>query len=219
MKKILLLLILILCIFITSCGKREPNHSDSTVDGIPFEYYNSFDFNKESYDLYIVDNPILLNNDILDEMLLVSYRFDKFQKENTKTWIINYNKEYNYISNIQNKNQEFLNEFYSQILGILDKYEYSLGTNLTLHENGLVLNYEYIVDLNKEFSELFIIDLYIPFRIFNTNKNQTYFINVPVKTFLGYRNNNQIELVYEDNNAIVLNYELFISLSNINENI
>ena len=114
---------------------------------------------------------------------------------------------------------EFLNEFYSQILGILDKYEYSLGTNLTLHENGLVLNYEYIVDLNKEFSELFIIDLYIPFRIFNTNKNQTYFINVPVKTFLGYRNNNQIELVYEDNNAIVLNYELFISLSNINENI
>ena len=100
MKKILLLLILILCIFITSCGKREPNHSDSIVDGIPFEYYNSFDFNEESYDLYIVDNPILLNNDILDEMLLVSYRFDKFQKENTKTWIINYNKEYNYISNI-----------------------------------------------------------------------------------------------------------------------
>ena len=152
-------------------------------------------------------------------MLLVSYRFDKFQKENTKTWIINYNKEYNYISNIQNINQEFLNEFYSQILGILDKYEYSLGTNLTPHENGLVLNYEYIIDLNKEFSELFIIDLYIPFRIFNTNKNQTYFINVPVKTFLGYRNNNQIELVYEDNNAIVLNYELFISLPNINENI
>ncbi len=219
MKKILLLLILILCIFITSCAKREPNHSDSTVDGIPFEYYNSFDFNEESYDLYIVDNPILLNNDILDEMLLVSYRYDKFQKENTKTWIINYNKEYNYISNIQNKNQEFLNEFYSQILGILDKYEYSLGTNLTPHENGLVLNYEYIVDLNKEFSELFIIDLYIPFRIFNANKNQTYFINVPVKTFLGYRNNNQIELVYEDNNAIVLNYELFISLSNITENI
>lgn len=218
MKKILLLLILILCIFITSC-KKETCHSDNTVDGIPFEYYNSFDFNEESYDLYIVDNPILLNNDILDEMLLVSYRYDKFQKENTKTWIINYNKEYNYISNIQNKNPEFLNEFYSQILGILDKYEYSLGTNLTPHENGLVLNYEYIVDLNKEFSELFIIDLYIPFRIFNANKNQTYFINVPVKTFLGYRNNNQIELVYEDNNAIVLNYELFISLSNINENI
>ena len=219
MKKILLLLILILCIFITSCAKREPNHSDSTVDGIPFEYYNSFHFNEELYDLYIVDNPILLNNDILDEMLLVSYRFDKFQKENTKTWIINYNKEYNYISNIQNKNQEFLNEFYSQILGILGKYEYSLGINLSVYENGLVLNKEYIIDLSKEFNELFIIDLYIPFRIFNANKNQTYFINVPVKTFLGYRNNNQIELVYEDNNAIVLNYELFISLSNINENI
>lgn len=219
MKKILLLLIFVSCIFITSCGKKEGSNDSLNSDGIPFEYYTSFKSGNETYDLYIINNPLLFDVEILNEMFLVSYKYNKFQKENSSNWIINYYKEYHYYVNDNSISQEFLNDFYNQILDTIDLYEESLEISLDLYEDGHILNNEYIIDLQKEFSELFLIDLYIPYRIINKTTYQTYLINIPVKTFLGYRNNNQIELVYDDAKTVVLYYDLFISSTNVKENI
>ena len=219
MKKILLLLIFVSCIFITSCGKKEGSNDSLNFDGIPFEYYTSFKSSNETYDLYIINNPLLFDVEILNEMFLVSYKYNKFQKENSSNWIINYYKEYHYYVNDNSISQEFLNDFYNQILDTIDLYEKSLEISLDLYEDGHILNNEYIIDLQKEFSELFLIDLYIPYRIINKTTYQTYLINIPVKTFLGYRNNNQIELVYDDAKTVVLYYDLFISSTNVKENI
>ena len=219
MKKILLLLIFVSCIFITSCGKKEGSNDSLNPDGIPFEYYTSFKSSNETYDLYIINNPLLFDVEILNEMFLVSYKYNKFQKENSSNWIINYYKEYHYYVNDNSISQEFLNNFYNQILDTIDLYEESLEISLDLYEDGHILNNEYIIDLQKEFSELLLIDLYIPYRIINKTTYQTYLINIPVKTFLGYRNNNQIELVYNDAKSVVLYYDLFISSTNVKENI
>lgn len=219
MKKILLLLIIVSCTFITSCGKKEGSNDFMNPDGIPFEYYLSFESSNETYDLYIIKNPLLFDGDILNEMYLVNYSYDIFEKEESSNWIINYYKDYHYYVNDNSINQEFLNDFYNQVQDTIDQYEESLGISLELYEDGHSLNNEFIIDLKKEFSELYLIDLYIPYRIINKTTYQTYLINIPVKTFLGYRNNNQIELIYDNNKTVVLDYELFISSKNVKENI
>lgn len=218
MKKILLLLIIVSCTFITSC-KKEGSNDSMNPDGIPFEYYLSFESSNETYDLYIIKNPLLFDGDILNEMYLVNYSYDIFEKEESSNWIINYYKNYHYYVNDISINQEFLNDFYNQVQDTIDQYEESLGISLELYEDGHSLNNEFIIDLKKEFSELYLIDLYIPYRIINKTTYQTYLINIPVKTFLGYRNNNQIELIYDNNKTVVLDYELFISSKNVKENI
>ena len=215
MKKILLLLILITCVFVTSCNAKGNKNDVPNSDGIPFEYYSTFESENEIYKLYIIKDPLLYTNEFINEMFLLNYEYKTFKKENTNNWILNYHKEYHYIVD-NNLNQEFLKSFNVAILETIAIYEESLGITLDLYEDGFIFNSEYKIEQSKEFSELYVVDLFIPYRVINNTTNQTYLINVPMKTFLGYRNNNQVELYYSDNKIETIDYNIFISLTNIN---
>lgn len=218
MKRILIFSVLILSLsLLHGCGKKDNAHSDGINDGVPFNYYTSFEYENNQYDLYKVVDPMIITDQLYGNIYKLEYYYNVFKKTNTSSeWIINYYQQYDYLISNNNLNENIIDIFYNNITNTLNEYETSLNIELEYFKDSTLLQKEFKINLNKEFNEVFVIDLYIPFKLINKTLNQTYTISVPVKTFLAYRNNDLITIVYNNELFYTLNYNEFISLSNVN---
>lgn len=218
MKRILIFSVLILSLcLLHGCGKKDNAHSDGINDGVPFNYYTSFEYENNQYDLYKVVDPMIITDQLYGNIYKLEYYYNVFKKTNTSSeWIINYYQQYDYLISNNNLNENIIDIFYNNITNTLNEYETSLNIELEYFKDSTLLQKEFKINLNKEFNEVFVIDLYIPFKLINKTLNQTYTISVPVKTFLAYRNNDLITIVYNNELFYTLNYSEFISLSNVN---
>lgn len=218
MKRILIFSVLILSLsLLHGCKKKDNAHSDGINDGVPFNYYTSFEYENNQYDLYKVVDPMIITDQLYGNIYKLEYYYNVFKKTNTSSeWIINYYQQYDYLISNNNLNENIIDIFYNNITNTLNEYETSLNIELEYFKDSTLLQKEFKINLNKEFNEVFVIDLYIPFKLINKNLNQTYTISVPVKTFLAYRNNDLITIVYNNELFYTLNYNEFISLSNVN---
>ena len=68
--------------------------------------------------------------------------------------------------------------------------------------------------MNKEFESVFVIDLYLPYKLRNVITNEEYIFNVPIKSFLAYKHNDVICVIFDQEN-ILLDYNTFISSVNV----
>ena len=64
-----------------------------------------------------------------------------------------------------------------------------------------------------EFTSVIAIDIYLPYQLINQTSNETYIIYVPIKSFLAYKNNDEIKIPLEED--LILNYDSFIAFSNV----
>ena len=98
------------------------------------------------------------------------------------------------------------------IKDLLLNYEQKLDIIFEIPVNNSKEEREYVINNNILFEKLYIIDLYIPFRIINESTNQIYYISIPVKNFLAYQQEDDLTIYY-DEKKVILDYNKFISSS------
>lgn len=211
MKKISYAFLFLLILVLTSCGSYD---NDTNTDGIPFVYYDSFVFEDITYEVYEVENIYLFNNENLDNQI-IKYEYEELERNplSTDEWIINYLQDYDYHMNQIKVEKDVVNKMYENIYNSIIKFEENLKIDLEYYPSDRLIEREFLVDETKEYTSILLIDLLIPYRLVNTKTDQTNIIYIPVKTSLAYRNNDVLEIVF-DNLIINVNYSDFISLSN-----
>lgn len=211
MKRISYIFLVLLILVLASCGSYS---DENNTDGIPFVYYDTFVYENVSYEVYEVESVYLINSDSLDNQV-IKYEYQELEKDPllTDEWIINYLQDYDYHMNQIRVEKDVINKLYENIYDSIIKFEESLQIDLEYYPNDRLIEREFVVDSNKEYTSVLLIDLLIPYRLVNVSNNQTNIIYIPVKTSLAYRNNDSLELVFDDL-TISVSYNDFISLSN-----
>lgn len=201
---IMFIFIIFSLLFITGCGAVQYAPFEE-LNGIPFEYYNTFNYNNETYTLYNVsDEYITIKNGS------IFYSYEKYQEPNYNTWTINYIEKYQY--KVFNRYESTLTDdeidFFNQsIQDLLNHYQEKLNINFDLYELNQEIEKEFTIVNNDQYSSIYIMDMYIPFRIEKDNSYNIYIILVPVKTLIFYELNETIKVEYED----VINEEFDIN--------
>lgn len=210
-RKISCLFILLLIMILASCGFDPIDASD----GIPFIYYDTFTYEDVSYDIFEVEKIYLLDaNERVNQV--IKYDSQEIKKEDgflTDEWIINYQQDYDYQMSLINVKKEVINKMYEEIEDSIKKFEGILNITLEYSPEERLIEREFVVDKNKEFTSVLLVDLLIPYRLVNNQTNQTNIIYIPVKSSLCYLNNEMVELIFDDV-VIKMNYGDFINLSN-----
>ncbi len=210
-RKISCIFILLLIMVLASCGFDPIDASD----GIPFIYYDTFTYEDVSYDIFEVEKIYLIDaNERVNQV--IKYDSQEIKKEDgflTDEWIINYQQDYDYQMSLINVDKEVINKMYEEIEDSIKKFEGILNITLEYSEEERLIEREFVVDKNKEFTSVLLVDLLIPYRLVNNQTNQTNIIYIPVKSSLCYLNNEIVELIFDDV-VIKMNYGDFINLSN-----
>lgn len=204
-KKLLLTIFLIIITFcIASCSKVP----GGSIGGYPLRLYDEFILDEKKYEIFILpEDEIDLNEDYY------TYFYKEYKSEDVYSWTINYYDTYEYLLNRQDISAEEIKVFSDKIQNVLKIYEEKLKISFELHNHKTNLRKEYTITDFNQYEAIYIIDMYIPFRL-NIDYN-TYIISVPVKTIIGYQIGNQIKLTYNDDIVISIPYLEFINGSNV----
>ncbi len=216
-KKRIFIFILFLFAIITLNGCNAKGDFENIANNeIPFNYYRSFTLNDNMYDLYCIKNPKLFDQEFSDEMLLIRYfykQYDKIDINKYHNWRINTLYQYEYLVDVE-LNNELLEMFNNNIVEKLNEYQISLGINFEYYNEKKIIEKEFKIDQSKTYEYVYLIDLYIPFKLINRNMNQIYNINIPVKTILAYQGFDQMEFIYEEF-VLTTDYHSFFSFDNV----
>lgn len=210
LRKIFLLIISIISLTsLISCASNTDKYKPN--DGVPYKKYQSLEYDNTKYSIYCLEYDLtfeeLLLNDMIDKF---NYTYKELEKKESNTWIINYYHINKYLTD--ELSIELIDQVYSLVKNLLSNYENILDIVFTIPVNNSEEEREYIIDNSIIFEKLYIIDLYIPFRIINESTNQIYYISIPVKNFLAYQQEDDLTLYY-DEKKVVLDYNKFISSS------
>ena len=183
-KKLLLSIFLIVITFcIASCSKNP----SGSISGYPFRLYDEFVLGGKTYEIFVLpEEAIDLNEHYY------TYLYKEYKSEDVYSWTINYYDTYEYLLSRQDISDEELKVFSDKIQSVLKIYEEKLKISFELHNHKTNLRKEYTIINFNQYEAIYLIDMYIPFRLNIDYK--TYFISVPVKTLIGYKVGNQIKL-------------------------
>lgn len=216
LKKKIICSLVILCLLLSiSCSSRELNNR---IDSVNFNYLTSIKLdNDEEVEVYKLENynQVFYSYRNLDISLVMNNN----KYDTSKEWIVNYIYRYDYVVNSENISEnlyEYLKdniikninevggfhnkEFITKKNGEVEEREINV-TSMIIDEcekNGLNHN-----DLNID--KVMIFDMYIPYKIKYTNSFQTYVVAIPVYSFLGFKNNNNLILdgnIYDYNDFL-----------------
>lgn len=209
-KYSLLFLFIAITLLMVGCSAKGPDH---VVDGNFFVFNCKFEYDDHIYEIYSLSSVDLFSDDgqSLNNELVFTYT--EKEKIEASTWIINYYDYNDYIVTKDNIDKELLDVFYDRVKDSLIDYGNDLNIEFDLNYDHEMIEKEFVVDLENEYSSIMIVDLYIPFKI---NGYQTFNVYVPVKTFLAYRNNDLVLLKFNEY-ELSMPYEVFVSLSNVKE--
>lgn len=234
-KNIFILLVIICLLTLTSCasgggnasgdmGGDNPGGSIPSMDNDFKDMFEDLSFNqvmKYTYNdsVYIIKElkditPIdELSNNNLSNYIFVIKEYDKIKDENVSNWTVNYKIDVSkYLTNIQLE-EEFIYNFYSKIESSLNANKIRTSIDIEFYDNIFEIEKELPVDMKKDFTSVFSIDVYLPYQVINQNTSDVFYINVPIKSFLAYKNNDEITISLEED--LILSYEIFIAASNV----
>lgn len=206
------LLFLIITISILSgcgAGGSFANGPQGEIHGIPYEYNKTFNALGEDYSLLIINDFEYISLDYSSSSV-IHYMFKEYRKPDASYWTINYYENNQYIIDPNTLKKEVLNEFYKNINDVLIIYENHLGLKFDAIQDEKVIEKELSTNNLNGCESILVIDILIPFKIINKSNNVSYLIYVPVKTVLGYKYNDELQIVYNDKNIQTINYHHFI---------
>lgn len=209
MRKLYCLLLIIVVLFISSCGGAPvTNGAHPSIDGTTFNYFTSFSYENIEYQISF---PI--NN---NESSFYLYEETKY-KTTMKTWVINYyyDSEY-YYDEYFNENEEVLVSLYEALLANKSEIDTLIGFEIDLHHP--IIESEEEVALNNIFEDEIVcvfVDKYLPIRLKNSYKNYSYTISIPIKRLYLAKSNNMIESPI---NGEIISWEDFLAIPNMSEN-
>lgn len=192
MNKIMKIIPLILLILIlTSCASAR---DDATPDAIPFNLLDEIEISETEkatiYEISDIEN--------------VYYVYEQFTKPDSTTWIINYIYSYEYIVDDENIPIFLYDHLYDTVTASLDRIQEEFNIEFKYNKDGFSEEREVVIDDIKEEDEVFLIDLYIPYKITyqdGMNKND-YVVMIPVYTFLSLKNGDNISFNNETYNFV-----------------
>ena len=202
-KNIFILLVIICLLTLTSCasgggsaggdmGGDTPGGSIPSMDNDFKDMFEDLSFNqvmKYTYNdsVYIIKElkditPIdELSNNNLSNYIFVIKEYDKIKDENVSNWTVNYKIDVSkYLTNIQLE-EEFIYNFYSKIESSLNANKIRTSIDIEFYDNIFEIEKELPVDMKKDFTSVFSIDVYLPYQVINQNTSDVFYINVPIK--------------------------------------
>ena len=218
-KKIFLSFIfLLLVVALIGCASNPGFKDDapSSPDGIPFYQYKTFEYNGDLYEIYRLETIDFIDSSINNSISTLKYYYTEYEKLETSSWTINYFQDLKRFISLESTDRELIECFYTNIKDTINEYDKLLEIDLEIYTDETNFEKEFIVDFQQSFSSVLVIDVYLPYRLINKTTNETYNFNVPVKSFLAYRNNDSLRILC-DNINFEIKYSDFISLSNVTE--
>ena len=213
--KYISLIILFIAFFITGCASTSPNDKgENAIDGVAYYQYKQFEFEEILYSIYSLEKVNFIDEAIEYEYSALKYFYTEYNKLNVNEWTLNYYQDTLRKFNDPNTPKELFKTFYLNIQDSLNEYQKELGLIFDKYENEADFEKEFIVDMSKDFQSILIIDLYLPYQLKNENSKQIYYLNVPVKSCIAYRNGDYLSFEYDNKNITIL-YEAFISLNDV----
>ena len=237
MKKIFISLIILCMFLLTSCAaggnvypespndESEPGFSPSEKDplnglegNIKAEFTQVMKYT-HSDSTYLIKElteitPInQLTNDNLSNYIYIIKEYKNNLDSSLSNWSINYRQDVSKIICSKDLEQDFILDFYQKIESSLNTFEIKTKIEIDYYENLFEIEKELPVNMEIEFTSVIAIDIYLPYQLINQTSNETYIIYVPIKSFLAYKNNDEIKIPLEED--LILNYDSFIAFSNV----
>ncbi len=210
-------IIILLLIIVSSCAAGAPggnkDEAQGPSDGIPYYQYKTFVYNEETYLIYRPETVDFIDGGINKYTPTLKYYYTEYQKVDASLWTINYYQDIKRFMSLDSTDKGLIECFYTNIKNSLLEYDALLNFDLEIYESIDDAEKEFVVDMQNTFTSVLVIDVYIPYQLVNQKTHQTYDFNVPVKSFLAYRNNDKLKVVCDDL-IFEINYSEFISLSN-----
>lgn len=201
------IIIICLLLILASCGKNNANVIDGEVnyfiDGIAFDYVNTFYLEDEKYDFYMPNN--------ISESLFYLYEEGDI-KSNCETITINYsfNNQYIFNNDLTSLQKERLYEILNYSKGRIDSATNFISTIYKFDE--FVTEEVTLTNESKEEISFVILTTYLPLKFKKDNK--MYIISVPLKNqYLTLKN----DLIYNPFTLELTNYDSFKNLHNVKE--
>lgn len=207
---LILVIILVACSAAPGAGKDE---NAGPADGIPYYQYKTFTYNDEQYLIYRPERIVFIDQGINNYTPTLKYYYTEYEKIDASIWTINYYQDIKRFISLDSTDQGLIECFYTNIKNSIIEYDNELNIDLEMYESNTNFEKEFVVDMQNTFSTVLVIDAYIPYQLRNQTTNQTYNFNVPVKSFLAYRNNDKLKVICDDL-SFEISYSEFISLSN-----
>lgn len=198
--KIIILIISI--ILFTGCNAPVgSNDLSEMLNGMPYSFYKTYQLQNNEYTIYALDKESI---DILNGTIVYVYeQYNSSQfKENINTWTINYvtTNQYYIYNRYNTLSDDVINNFNIQIEDILKQYEQKLLIDFELYNNNQEIEKEFTINNLGLYDNIYIIDMYIPFIIEDVKYNEVYTILIPVNSFVGYEQNDNMQFIYNKDN-------------------
>lgn len=226
-KHINIVFILVLAFFLLTCcsasSKGDYENNNPSIDennkDVSYQLYKNFSYGDEIYQIYKIENAITFDELIVSKnnnLKYVVYEYDNVYDDTLapSSWIINYQQEISQIINNNSYSNDLLNEINHQIKMSIYEYELVLDMKLDFYDDLFSIEKELKVESSYQADTILAIDLYIPYQIKISSTNETFTIYIPVKSFLGYKNNNTVICVYDDKTKEI-SYDDFININNV----
>jgi len=209
-KKLIIYIFLIISILVLNgCGASQSPNAD--LSGVHYKYYTEYTYNNETYIIYFLqDNQVnYLNGSIY-------YEYKEYDRSEVDTWIINYIDNYQYkIYNAYSKlENEEIKQFSNNITECLNHFENLLNIQFDIYEDETKVEKEFIIHDNG-YEKLYLLDMYIPFKLEKSYTRESFTILVPVKTVLGYEKDSEIYINFTTNITKTINKNEFMNSNNV----
>lgn len=201
-------LIIIFFLFtLVACGSNNAGAIEKDtnyfIDGIAFNYVNTFYIEDEEYDFYIPNS--------INESLFYLYS-ESGIKSNCETLTINYsfNNQYIFKNDLTSLQKERLYEILNYSKGTIDNATNFISTIYKFDE--FVTEEAILTNKSKEEISFVILTTYLPLKF--KKDNRMYVISVPLKNqYLLLKN----DLIYNPFTLELISYESFKTLHNVKE--
>lgn len=177
---------------------------------------DKFVYDNIEYTIEKIKSPAFIDAYLESKNSNLIYYIEQYYSvdETLTSWSINYKQDVKKILSEDDLSVEFVNTLYQKIEPHIGALTLDLQLSIEYYDNLFSIEKELPVDMEKEFTSIFVVDVYIPFKIKNVTTNEAIFINIPIKSFLGYVNESSIIFVY-DEKSISLEYDSFIKNDNV----
>ena len=225
-KYIIIPILLIMFSLITGCNVSGGNSDDSPNNSTQNPSYNSsviydssdfiqvarFTYNEDLYEVGRLMNFSLLK-DLNKDVPNIIYSIEEYlidEITGVNNWTINYKQDVTKILCEELLEKAFVDVIYENIKTSLKEISLKLELQLDYYYDLYNIEKEIAVDLTTEFDKIYVVDLYFPYLLQNKVTNQTYILNIPVKSILAYKNQQILKFVV-DKEIIEVDYNTFIT--------
>ena len=191
---------------------NKPDINDEMVETLSITY------NNEQYLIYKIQDASFINSlgdkdlsGIIYYLNEISMGADALLYEN---WSINYKLNDNNIDPSKKYTKDFIEKVYDELRPTLEDYELEFDTNFEFYDSLYNIEKEFKVQTNKNFTYIVTVDAYLPFIVKNVSTNVSNYIYVPIKSLLGYRVNDNLEIMC-DNLNLEIEYNTFLALNGV----